>query len=61
MRTLAKWSYHACVEVLLNLCGWTGLTYRDVNALLLLVLFPSITMFLLVTLLGRIWAARSTS
>jgi hypothetical protein len=36
--------YAACVNFMIDTANMLGLTYRDINALILLVLFPGITM-----------------
>jgi hypothetical protein len=43
MRELSVAIYAACVDFMLNLAALLGVTYRDSNALVLLVAFPLIT------------------
>lgn len=48
---MSGWLYVACVNVMLNLADALGVTYRDVNVLILLVLFPALTLACLVACL----------
>ena len=36
--------YISCVNFMINLANMLGMTYRDANALILLVVFPAITL-----------------
>ena len=43
MESILNWIYIACVNFMLNAAQMSNLTYRDVNVLILLVIFPIIT------------------
>ena len=36
--------YISCVNFMINLANMFGMTYRDANALVLLIVFPTITL-----------------
>ena len=48
LRALGTSVYAACVDFMLNLASILGATYRDANALVLIVGFPVTTFLLLV-------------
>lgn len=50
--------YWACTDFVINVASLTGLTYRDVNALLFFVLWPAVTLGLLATALWQAVALR---
>lgn len=37
-------AYVACVNFMLNAAGILGITYRDINVLVLIIIFPLITL-----------------
>jgi hypothetical protein len=41
---MMRWLYIACVNFMLNAAGMLGVTYRDTNVLILLIVFPAITL-----------------
>ncbi len=56
LRELGLAIYAACVDFMLNLAALTGVTYRDSNALVLLVAFPLTTFALLTVCLWQRFA-----
>ena len=43
-----KFLYVACVNFMINGANLLGVTYRDINGVILLMIFPAITLFCLV-------------
>lgn len=41
---MMRWLYIAGVNFMLNAAGMLGVTYRDANVLVLLIVFPAITL-----------------
>lgn len=44
MGALSRWAYVACVNFMLNAAAALGLTYRDMNVIVLLLAFPALTL-----------------
>ncbi len=36
--------FDACVQILLTLAGWTGLTYKEINVWIFVILWPLLTL-----------------
>ena len=41
-------TFDICVAVLLELAEWTGLTYQEINVLIFCIIWPIMTIFLIV-------------
>lgn len=50
--------YAACVDFLLASAGLAGVTYRDANAFLFFVLWPLVTLTLVVVVMWQAWLLR---
>jgi hypothetical protein len=40
--------FDVCVQILLVLAGWTGLTYKEINVWIFVILWPLITVGLVI-------------
>ena len=47
--------FDACVQILLALAGWTGLTYKEINVWIFVILWPLLTVGLVVL---AVWQGR---
>lgn len=47
--------FDVCVQILLALAGWTGLTYKEINVWIFVILWPLLTLGLVVL---AVWQAR---
>jgi hypothetical protein len=43
--------FNACVEILIILAGWTGLTYKEINVWIFVILWPLLTLGLTILLI----------
>ena len=53
MMALGLWIYAACVDFMIRAANLFGVTYRDANALLFFVLWPAVTIALVVIVLAQ--------
>jgi hypothetical protein len=58
MRVLAYWLYFECVNFTVHLANLTGTTYRDSNSFLFFILWPAVTVGLLLWVSGNALALR---
>ena len=38
--------FDACVQILLTLAGWTGLTYKEINVWIFVLIWPVVTLMM---------------
>jgi len=53
--------YAACVDFLLRAAQYLGITYRDANAAMFFLLWPAVTVLLLLVVLGQALALRGSA
>lgn len=51
MMAIGLWIYAACVDFMIHAANLFGMTYRDANALLFFVVWPALTVALVVIVL----------
>ena len=61
LRVWGEWLYWQCTDFMINAAGLLGVTYRDTNSGMFFVLWPAVTLVLVVAVVwqaGVIWRLR---
>jgi hypothetical protein len=45
--------FDVCVQILLVLAGWTGLTYKEINVWIFVILWPLLTVGLVILFIAQ--------
>ena len=55
VETIGTWLYFYCVDFMVNTAVLLDITYRDTNSLMFFVLWPIVTVVLIITVLAQRW------